>query len=451
MPSKTARRRRKRSSGAEPARSCGAARPCRIHRTDRAARLFRSTAVCCCRGFGWSRQSRSRYPRGPMGAPARRPDLRVVRRPPTTARKRSRNQPTRGVAGGSLDPPSRPGLGRGKTGLPHPGNGANRPLSASGRVVPGALLSSSADRSPPRRPDRNPSAATRSAQRPGWSRRLCRRFARPTAAASCVRCWRSLRRACSRRSPPRASPLSPIRAILISAYARARLRDRAAISTAPRSFISSARRAVRGPITSSAAMSCWRGRSLCTRRDSLCLIRRRCSPHREISRKEHCQRWCSPLVTAPIHPAAMPSLGCCGYWPAKHVAGMSSADTGLLLGAPAFWFCASLPRLKARHGSSPGPHSYGIGRFTMSLASDAAPLTVRYLGQDGVAELYRQQPSARNSPLPALVRPVLPALWDEKGLAAVPFLGHRREPGIVPPTAAYVPVKSLSGASFAVV
>ena len=60
MPSKTARRRRKRSSGAEPARSCGAARSRRVHRADRAARLFRSTAVCCCRCFGRTRQSRPR-------------------------------------------------------------------------------------------------------------------------------------------------------------------------------------------------------------------------------------------------------------------------------------------------------------------------------------------------------------------------------------------------------
>jgi tRNA(Ile)-lysidine synthase len=113
-----------------------------------------------------------------------------------------------------------------------------------------------------------------------------------------------------------------------------------------------------------------------------------------------------------------------------------------------------LRELAAAQGEArvePGTSFLWDGRFTMSLASDAAPLTVRYLGQDGVAELYRQQPSARNSPLPALVRPVLPALWDEKGLAAVPFLGHRREPGIVPPTAAFAPVNSLSGASFAVV
>ena len=113
-----------------------------------------------------------------------------------------------------------------------------------------------------------------------------------------------------------------------------------------------------------------------------------------------------------------------------------------------------LRELAAAQGEArvePGTSFLWDRRFTMSLASDSAPLTVRYLRQDGVAELYRQLPSARNSPLPALVRPVLPALWDEKGLAAVPFLGHRREPGIVPPTAAYVPVKSLSGASFAVV
>ena len=109
----------------------------------------------------------------------------------------------------------RPGLGREKAGHPHPGNGANRPLSAAGRVVPGPLLSSSADRSPPRRPDRNPSVTTRPAERPGWPRRHVgdsrdRQLPHPASAAR-----RSPRRACSRRSPPRASPLSPIRAISI--------------------------------------------------------------------------------------------------------------------------------------------------------------------------------------------------------------------------------------------
>jgi tRNA(Ile)-lysidine synthase len=60
-------------------------------------------------------------------------------------------------------------------------------------------------------------------------------------------------------------------------------------------------------------------------------------------------------------------------------------------------------------------------RFAVELAATAVDgLWFGYLGQSGAAAAHRA------GDLPRLVHPVLPALWDEAGLAAVPHLGHRR-------------------------
>ncbi len=134
------------------------------------------------------------------------------------------------------------------------------------------------------------------------------------------------------------------------------------------------------------------------------------------------------------------------------------ADGGHVLGGYRFvaWRerILVLRELAAAQGNAriePGTSLFWDRRFAISLALESAPFVVSYLGQDGAAELYRREPSARNGPLPRLVRPVLPAFWDKRGLAAVPFLGYRREPAIVPPAVAFAPVKTLSRAPFAVV
>lgn len=59
----------------------------------------------------------------------------------------------------------------------------------------------------------------------------------------------------------------------------------------------------------------------------------------------------------------------------------------------------------------------------------------------------------RLSMFPAAVRPSLPALWDRKGLLAVPHAGYVRETGRARPhiRCKLTPVESLMGASFAVV
>ena len=300
MPSKTARRRRKRSSGAEPARSCGAARPCRIHRTDRArsavskhGRLLpsRFRAVPTVWPSLFSRtdgraSAAARFARCPSTT-----DCGPKAKPKSTSSRGGWRLARSAIASWSGKGKNRSPASRKRHELPAIGFWK----SGAGRTSCLHLLTGH------HRDDQIEThlIATRPAERPGWPRRHVsdsrdRQLPHPASAA------RDPQGAPARDTRRRGPALYHRSEQFNSAYARARLRDRARYR--PRrfraEFISSARRAARGPITSSAAMSCWRGRSLCTRRDSLCLIRRCCSPHLEISRKEHCRRWCSPSATA---------------------------------------------------------------------------------------------------------------------------------------------------------
>ena len=100
----------------------------------------------------------------------------------------------------------------------------------------------------------------------------------------------------------------------------------------------------------------------------------------------------------------------------------------------------------------PGTNLVWDRRFAVALpANPAGPVTLGYLGESGVAELDWRTPELRRVGLPPLIRPILPALRDEKGIAAVPHLGYRRR-GVSPlPKLVFRPVKSLSDAGFAVV
>ncbi len=81
----------------------------------------------------------------------------------------------------------------------------------------------------------------------------------------------------------------------------------------------------------------------------------------------------------------------------------------------------------------------------------AGSFTVGYLGREGAAELALRASGPRDAGLPPLVRPILPALRDDDGIAAVPHVGYRREGIAVLPKLVFRPVKSLSDAGFAVV
>jgi tRNA(Ile)-lysidine synthase len=99
----------------------------------------------------------------------------------------------------------------------------------------------------------------------------------------------------------------------------------------------------------------------------------------------------------------------------------------------------------------PGARLTWDRRFAADLAR-AAPsgFVLGYLGQrTAVAPEHPVGDHAGN--LPRLVHPVLPALWDDEGLAAVPHLGYRR-PGVEAlPRLSFRPANPLASAGFTVV
>jgi tRNA(Ile)-lysidine synthase len=95
----------------------------------------------------------------------------------------------------------------------------------------------------------------------------------------------------------------------------------------------------------------------------------------------------------------------------------------------------------------PGASLVWDRRFAVDLAPSApGGFTLGYLGQSGAAA-----PEHGTGDLPRLIYPVLPALWDEEGLAAVPHLGYRR-PGVEAlPRLSFRPANPLTSAGFTVV
>ncbi|HEV2099809.1 MAG TPA: hypothetical protein VGR45_12905 [Stellaceae bacterium] len=88
--------------------------------------------------------------------------------------------------------------------------------------------------------------------------------------------------------------------------------------------------------------------------------------------------------------------------------------------------------------------------MTLSAAAPG-PLSVEYLGETRIAKLDWRTPELQSTGLPPLIRPILPAIRDEIGIAAVPHLGYRRRGVSLLPKLFFRPVKSLSEAGFAVV
>lgn len=96
---------------------------------------------------------------------------------------------------------------------------------------------------------------------------------------------------------------------------------------------------------------------------------------------------------------------------------------------------------------APGTAVLWDRRFAVvSPATAANGLTLGYLGQ------YRGPGIERDDDLlPRLVHPVLPALWDDRGLAAIPHLGWRRHGVAALPTLQFCAATPLTRASFTVV
>jgi len=101
---------------------------------------------------------------------------------------------------------------------------------------------------------------------------------------------------------------------------------------------------------------------------------------------------------------------------------------------------------------NPGESLLWDGRFRVALPVAAdRPIVVGHLGQAGVAEFNRLAPGSPHHTLPRLLHPILPAVWDEDGVVAVPqfaFLRHRAA-GV--PEIGFRPINPVTRAAFTVV
>jgi tRNA(Ile)-lysidine synthase len=87
----------------------------------------------------------------------------------------------------------------------------------------------------------------------------------------------------------------------------------------------------------------------------------------------------------------------------------------------------------------------------MSPRACGGPFTIGYLGLPETPRLDRRTQQLRRVRLPRLLLPILPGVWDEKGIAAVPHLGYRREGVVDLPQIVFRPVTPLTQTGFAVV
>ena len=100
---------------------------------------------------------------------------------------------------------------------------------------------------------------------------------------------------------------------------------------------------------------------------------------------------------------------------------------------------------------APGTSLLWDRRFSVVLPATAVgTVTVGYLGRSGVVALNRHRLEMRGG-LPRLIYPILPAVWDQEGIAAVPHLGYRREGAAALPEFNYRPINPLTRAGFTVV
>jgi tRNA(Ile)-lysidine synthase len=100
----------------------------------------------------------------------------------------------------------------------------------------------------------------------------------------------------------------------------------------------------------------------------------------------------------------------------------------------------------------PGTELIWDRRFAVATPRTAIPgLVLGYLGQFGIIGNRRPLADRGESDLPRLAHSVLPALWDEAGIVAVPHLGYSRSAAATLPTLAFRPLNPLSHAGFTVV
>jgi tRNA(Ile)-lysidine synthase len=149
-------------------------------------------------------------------------------------------------------------------------------------------------------------------------------------------------------------------------------------------------------------------------------------------RRARLRRLCAALAERPMRPR---TLGGCRFvlWRDRVLVLREAARTA--------------PPLRL----APGGSGVWDQRFAVSMPADAPDaVEVGALGAARVAGL-RRQAFADDNPLPRLIYPVLPAITDRQGLAAVPHLLWRRAAQVNEPTVIFRPGVPLFGAGFTVV
>lgn len=109
-------------------------------------------------------------------------------------------------------------------------------------------------------------------------------------------------------------------------------------------------------------------------------------------------------------------------------AGRTLAGCRILPQRGALLVCREAVAAGAEAPLSGGVPTLWDGRFLVRASGypRSRRLTVRRLGRAGWTAVARSSPEVRERPIPAAVRPTLPAVWDLEGVVAVPYLGFRR-------------------------
>ena len=112
--------------------------------------------------------------------------------------------------------------------------------------------------------------------------------------------------------------------------------------------------------------------------------------------------------------------------------------------------CREAGAISASLTLAPGETALWDRRFAVAVGAGARPVTVRRLGEKGWARLVAAAPGLAQTPIPAAVRPGLPAFFDLDDPVAVPHLGFVREDGDrARLSALFQPLHPLAPACFA--
>ena len=139
---------------------------------------------------------------------------------------------------------------------------------------------------------------------------------------------------------------------------------------------------------------------------------------------------------------------------------LSAADRrGYTLGGCRFIFwrdkilvTRELAKAPAAFRLSPGERVTWDRRFDIMMPQTASNrFTFGYLGVREAPRLDRESPKLRQISLPRLLFSILPSVWDENSIAAVPHIRYMREGVVGLPQLVFRPVNPLTQAAFAVV